>query len=59
MGITGEGGRVGTFWEGMSAEEQIRKLDEADKIIKKTRLEITVQDAICALDEHLKGKGKQ
>ncbi|XP_022701395.1 dystrophin-like isoform X1 [Varroa jacobsoni] len=56
VGITGEGGRVGTFWEGMSAEEQIRKLDEADKIIKKTRLEITVQDAICALDEHLKGK---
>lgn len=58
MGITGEGGRVGTFWEGIGAEEQLRKLDDADKIIKRSHLEETVQEALFALDAHLKGQGR-
>ncbi|OQR72974.1 dystrophin-like [Tropilaelaps mercedesae] len=56
VGITGESGRVAAFWESIGAEEQIRKLDEAEKIIKRTRLEVTVQEALFALDEHLKGQ---
>lgn len=56
MGITGEGGQVGAFWEGIGAEEQLRKLDDADKLIKRSHLEDIVQEAVYSSDAHLKGQ---
>lgn len=58
VGITEEGTRTGSFWDAMGADEQLRKLKEAEKIVKSNRLEATVNEARLALEQHLEGQGK-
>lgn len=57
VGITDGGIRVGSFWDAMGAEEQLRKLKEADKIVKSNRLEMTVDEARFALEQQIDGSG--